>query len=151
MLYTQSVSACESSSARRAVVRLKRKPAELWTGSVLFQNDTVQGLLARVIGIVGPIPENMMIDGKLVNKFFTKNEKLLYQDCYLDDGQSQNYPDLSDADYSRKKVKTGKIQILIPKMTNLKHRLKTNDMFFLDFVRQLLQIDPSKRPTAEEA
>jgi len=23
--------------------------AELWTGNVLFQNDTVQGLLARVI------------------------------------------------------------------------------------------------------
>ena len=123
--------------------------AELWTGAVLFQNDTVQGLLAKVIGIVGSIPENMMLEGKLVNKFFTKNEKLLYQDVYLDDGQSQNYPDLSD--YSRKKVKTGKIQILIPKMTNLKHRLKTNDMFFLDFVRQLLQIDSSKRPTASEA
>ena len=60
-----------------------------------------------------------------------------------------NYPDLSD--YSRKKIKTGKIQILIPKMTNLKYRLKTNDVFYLDFVRQLLQIDPSKRPSATEA
>lgn len=33
--------------------------AELWTGNVLFQNDTVQGLLARVIGIIGPIPDWM--------------------------------------------------------------------------------------------
>jgi serine/threonine protein kinase len=55
------------------------------------------------------------------------------------------------SDYSRKKVKTGKIQILIPKMTNLKHRLKTSDMFYLDFVKQLLQIDPCKRPSAAEA
>lgn len=54
--------------------------SELWTGGVLFQNDTVQGLLARVIGIVGPFPEYMMNDGKLVGKFFTKQEKLLYQD-----------------------------------------------------------------------
>lgn len=53
--------------------------AELWTGSVLFQNDTVQGLLARVIGIIGPFPEWMMERGRLVGKFFTK-EKLLFQD-----------------------------------------------------------------------
>lgn len=53
--------------------------AELWTGNVLFQNDTVQGLLARVIGIIGPIPEKMFREGKLVNNFFTR-EKLLYQD-----------------------------------------------------------------------
>lgn len=53
--------------------------SELFTGSVLFQNETVQGLLSRVIGIVGPFPEWMLEEGKLVNKFFTK-EKLLYQD-----------------------------------------------------------------------
>lgn len=53
--------------------------AELYTGSVLFQNETVQGLLARVIGILGPFPEWMMEEGKLVSKFFTK-ERLLYQD-----------------------------------------------------------------------
>lgn len=53
--------------------------AELWTGNVLFQNDSVQGLLARVIGIIGPFPERLFKEGKLVNNFFTK-EKLLYQD-----------------------------------------------------------------------
>lgn len=53
--------------------------SELFTGNVLFQNETVQGLLARVIGIIGPFPEWMLEEGKLVNKFFTK-EKLLYQD-----------------------------------------------------------------------
>jgi serine/threonine protein kinase len=57
--------------------------AELWTGYVLFQNDTVQGLLARVIGIIGPFPENMLKEGRLVGNFFTK-EKLLYQDALED-------------------------------------------------------------------
>lgn len=63
--------------------------AELWTGSVLFQNDTIQGLLSRVIGIIGPFPEWMMKEGRLVNKFFTK-EKLLYQDAVGDEAESQN-------------------------------------------------------------
>jgi hypothetical protein len=55
----------------------------MWTGYVLFQNDTVQGLLARVLGIIGPIPEWMMKEGRLVNNFFTKEEKLLYQDVFF--------------------------------------------------------------------
>lgn len=55
---------------------------ELFTGSVMFQNETVQGLLSRVIGIVGPFPEWMFEEGKLVSKFFTK-ERLLYQDVGL--------------------------------------------------------------------
>lgn len=40
--------------------------AELLTGYVLFQNETVQGLLARVVGIIGPFPEYMMKEGRLV-------------------------------------------------------------------------------------
>ncbi|CAK68833.1 unnamed protein product (macronuclear) [Paramecium tetraurelia] len=109
--------------------------AELWTGFVLFQNDTVQGLLARVIGIIGPFPEYMMKEGRLVNQFFTK-EKLLYQNAMEDQQHHQN---------------SGLIQILVPKKSNLKARLKTDDMFFLDFVKQLLHIDPSKRPSAKDA
>ena len=44
-----------------------------------------------------------------------------------------------------------KIHILVPKKTTLKHRLKTEDQYFVDFVRWLLEIDPTKRPTAKEA
>ncbi len=73
--------------------------AELWTGNVLFQNDTVQGLLARVekitkfiiffyyefifkfqvIGIIGPFPERLFKEARLVQNFFTR-ERLLFQD-----------------------------------------------------------------------
>ena len=38
-----------------------------------------------------------------------------------------------------------RIQILIPKKTTIKHRLKTEDAQFIDFLRWLLEIDPSKR------
>ena len=53
--------------------------SELWTGNVLFQNESIQALLARVIGIIGPFPEKMFREGKLVNNFFTR-ERLIYQD-----------------------------------------------------------------------
>ena len=122
--------------------------AEMWTGNVLFQNDTVQGLLARVIGIIGPFPEKMLKEGRLVSNFFTK-EKLLYQEVF-EEGDSHAYMDNSDAG-QRKKNRTGKIQLLVPKKSSLKHRLRTSDVYFLDFVRWLLEVDPSKRPTAREA
>lgn|SRR3990167_2726718 len=53
--------------------------SELFTGSVLFQSDSLQGLLARIVAILGPFPEWMLEEGKLTHKYFTK-EKLLYQD-----------------------------------------------------------------------
>jgi hypothetical protein len=35
--------------------------------------------------------------------------------------------------------------ILIPKRTSLRRRLKTNDPLFLDFITQLLRLDPKER------
>ena len=63
--------------------------AELFTGYVLFQNDSVQGLLSRVVGIIGPIPEYMMKEGKLVSNFFTR-EGLIYMEAPDEDEESQN-------------------------------------------------------------
>lgn len=62
---------------------------------------------------------------------------------------SGGHPDASDI--SKPRVKTGQIQILVPKKSSLKHRLRTDDTFFLDFIRSLLHIDPNRRPSAEEA
>ena len=61
--------------------------AELYTGYVLFQNDSVQGLLSRVIGIIGPVPEYMMKEGKLVSNFFTR-EGLIYMEAPDDEEES---------------------------------------------------------------
>jgi NAD+--asparagine ADP-ribosyltransferase len=43
------------------------------------------------------------------------------------------------------KQKTKKMHISVPKRTQLRKRLKTNDDNFYDFVKSLLEIDPNLR------
>jgi len=45
---------------------------------VLFQNDSPATLLARVIGIIGSIDQEMLAKGRDTCKYFTKNH-LLYE------------------------------------------------------------------------
>ncbi|XP_022726189.1 uncharacterized protein LOC111282387 [Durio zibethinus] len=102
--------------------------AELCTGNVLFQNDSPATLLARVIGIIGPIEQDMLAKGRDTYKFFTKNHML----------------------YERNQ-ETNKLEYLIPKKTSLRHRLPMGDQGFIDFVAHLLEVNPKKRPSAAEA
>lgn len=44
-----------------------------------------------------------------------------------------------------------KLQLMMPKFSNLKSRLGTDDDEYVDFVASLLQIDPDHRPTAKLA
>ena len=127
--------------------------AELWTGNVLFQNETVQGLLARVIGIVGGLPEEVFTSGKLVYNFFTR-ERLLFQEVNGTDSKSKQNEHLTDdmvelINKHRKSKK--KVQVLVPKLSSLKARLRTSDLMYLDFVRCLLDTDRERRPSATEA
>ncbi|KAH1049812.1 hypothetical protein GYH30_020359 [Glycine max] len=102
--------------------------AELCTGNVLFQNDSPATLLARVIGIIGPIDQNMLAKGRDTYKYFTKNHML----------------------YERNQ-ETNRLEYLIPKKTSLRHRLPMGDQGFIDFVAHLLEVNPKKRPSASEA
>ncbi|KAL5721960.1 hypothetical protein ACHQM5_005537 [Ranunculus cassubicifolius] len=102
--------------------------AELCTGNVLFQNDSPATLIARVIGIIGPIEQGMLAKGRDVYKYFTKNHML----------------------YERNQD-TNRLEYLIPKKSSLRHRLPMGDQGFVDFVNHLLEINPKKRPNAIEA
>ncbi|KAK7358093.1 hypothetical protein VNO77_00014 [Canavalia gladiata] len=102
--------------------------AELCTGNVLFQNDSPATLLARVIGIIGPIDQSMLAKGRDTYKYFTKNHML----------------------YERNQ-ETNRLEYLISKKTSLRHRLPMGDQGFIDFVAHLLEINPKKRPSASEA
>ncbi|KAL4575309.1 hypothetical protein LXL04_022151 [Taraxacum kok-saghyz] len=102
--------------------------AELCTGNVLFQNDSPATLLARVIGIISQIDQDMLAKGKDAHKYFTKNHML----------------------YERNQD-TNRLEYLIPKKTSLRHRLPMGDQGFIDFVSHLLEINPKKRPSASEA
>ncbi|XP_075480883.1 uncharacterized protein LOC142521651 [Primulina tabacum] len=102
--------------------------AELCTGNVLFQNDSAGTLLARVIGIIGPIDQELLAKGRDTFKYFTKNHML----------------------YERNQD-TNKLEYLIPKKSSLRHRLPMGDQGFIDFVARLLETNPKKRPSAMEA
>ncbi|CAN8258971.1 unnamed protein product [Cochlearia groenlandica] len=102
--------------------------AELCTGNVLFQNDSPATLLARVIGIIGSIDQQMLAKGPDTSKYFTKNH-LLYE----------------------RNQESNNLEYLIPKKTSLRRRLPMGDQGFIDFVAHLLQVDPKKRPSASEA
>ncbi|XP_002974177.2 uncharacterized protein LOC9657096 [Selaginella moellendorffii] len=102
--------------------------AELCSGNVLFQNDSLATLLARVVGIIGPLDPEMVARGRESYKFLTKNGKL----------------------YERNQ-ETSRMEYLIPKKTTLAHRLPMGDQGFLEFVAFLLQINPKNRPSAAEA
>ena len=126
--------------------------AELWSGCVLFQNDSVQALLARITSIMGPIPESMFKSGRHTDNFFTK-ERIVYLEVVEEDKNIDNRH-LSEEMIeliSRHRKSKKKSALLVPKKTSLKSRLRTDDSMFLDFVRCLLEVDKDKRPTAAEA
>ncbi|KAF2317594.1 hypothetical protein GH714_025080 [Hevea brasiliensis] len=111
--------------------------AELCTGNIdlnktsvlgTLPNDSPATLLARVIGIMGPINQVMLAKGRDTYKYFTKNHML----------------------YERNQD-TNRLEYLIPKKTSLRHRLPMGDQGFIDFVAYLLEVNPKKRPSASEA
>jgi len=111
--------------------------AELWTGYVLFQNDSVQSLLARIIGIIGPFPRQMMANGRFVPTYFTQDGQL-----YREHAAPAGHPGMAPEKC---------IQLLLPKKSSLRQRMRTDDDSFVEFLNFLLQLDPSTRPTAEQA
>lgn len=101
--------------------------AELLTGYVLFQNDSVPSMLARIVGILGPFPEDLLARGRHAHKYFV--------------GQGHVY----------ERERSGQVVLLQPKGSPLRHRLHTDDELFISFVGSLLRLHPDDRPTAEQA
>jgi serine/threonine protein kinase len=112
--------------------------AELHTGYVLFQNDSVATMLSRITGILGQFPQHVLQRGKDTGKYFS----------------------LSNIVYERDDE--GAFHLIFPKRTDLASRLHlpaedpsgkltVDEELFIDFVRQMLHLDPAQRMTAEEA
>ncbi|XP_047044369.1 uncharacterized protein LOC124648697 [Lolium rigidum] len=102
--------------------------AELYTGEVLFPNESVSTILARIIGIVGPIDTKMLALGQETQKYFTEEYDLFH-----------------------KNEETDQLEYLVPEKSSLRRHLRCSDSKFVDFLSCLLQVNPRKRPTAREA
>ncbi|XP_028556358.1 dual specificity tyrosine-phosphorylation-regulated kinase 4 isoform X3 [Dendrobium catenatum] len=102
--------------------------AELYTGDVLFLNDSPTMMLARMIGIFGPFDIDMLDNGQEAHKYFTEDYDMYY-----------------------KNEETDKIEYLIPEKSSLAYQLQVNDAAFLDFLGHLLQLNPKRRLTASQA
>lgn len=125
----------------------------MFTGYVLFQNDSVATMLARITGILGAFPPHVLEKGRDAQKYFTAAGTV-----YEVDKETQEY------------------SLVFPKETYLASRLHLpeygelldayiarrnngdtdtsdipDDVLFMDFVRQTLLLDPELRPTAGEA
>ena len=107
--------------------------AEMYSGQVLLHSDSVQTLLARAVGILGPVPERMLHLGRDVPKYFT-SDFTLFERIEEDEAGT-----------------AGGITLLYPKKTTLRHRLNAFDDNFIDFINYLLTWDPEQRPTADQA
>ena len=118
--------------------------AELYSGNVLFQSDSTQSLLVRIIGIIGPIPQWMYEKGKTVKDIFVP-ERLLYMEVDPENNTNANV-NVSSGSIGKKKM-----HVIVPKRTLLKNRIHCEDQKFIEFIRFLLKIDPNERPNAEEA
>ncbi|KVI09949.1 dual specificity tyrosine-phosphorylation-regulated kinase 4 [Cynara cardunculus var. scolymus] len=102
--------------------------AELSSGDVLFPNDDLVFLLARVIGMLGPIDTDMLMRGQETSKYFT-----------------------DEYDLYRINQETNQLEYIFPQETSLEEHVQVSDTLFIDFLRELLEINPRRRPTAREA
>jgi serine/threonine protein kinase len=144
--------------------------AEMFTGEVTFQNDSIVSMLSRIEAICGPFPRHMIAQGRQSGRFFTKSG-LLYEVVEGADPHYKNAPGPHDDD-DNDEAKNVQFDIFQPKTTRLSCRLgfsadlmdgfdgsnirsferrRQEKIMFTDFVSKLLTIDPDGRPRAEEA
>ncbi|CAL0307589.1 unnamed protein product [Lupinus luteus] len=102
--------------------------AELCTGEVLFPNDPIVMILARMIGILGPIDLEMLVKGQETHKYFTEEYDIYHVN-----------------------EETNQVEYIIPESSSLEQHLQVTDTMFVDFVKYLLNINPKRRPSATQA
>ena len=147
--------------------------AEMYTGEVTFQNDSIVSMLSRIEAICGPFPRHMIAQGRQSGRFFTKSG-LLYE--FVDDSEREGSKSAPGPhDDSDDENDSTQFDIFQPKKTRLASRLgfaadlmddgfneddynpshsfseREEEEMFTDFVSRLLTIDPDGRPSAAEA
>ena len=104
--------------------------AELYSGSVLFQNDSVPTMVGRIVAILGEQARWKMFNagGKYRRHIFTKTGDIYERD-----------------------PRTGEPTIIHPVPSSLNEQMGSSPDVFVNFVQSLLFVSPSERPSAREA
>ena len=133
--------------------------AEMITGYVLFQNDSIPTMLSRITGILGPFPEHVLRAGKETPAFFTANN-IVYDRIGPNSstGPGSGNGERRHGWNRRDPMDRDETLVLIhPKKTTLGARLHlkgypdgSDEDMALDFVRYMLDLDPLTRPTAAD-
>ena len=119
---------------------------ELLTGRVLFANDSVQTMLARIQSLLGPFPARMLAGGRDVHKYFrAARDGTLFERKAGAGGSEASSPGGAGDEGGET------VSVLSASRTNLRVHLACEDAGFLDFVAALLAVDPDARPTAQQA
>eukprot|EP00816_Leptocylindrus_hargravesii_P001733 CAMPEP_0196807098 /NCGR_PEP_ID=MMETSP1362-20130617/7036_1 /TAXON_ID=163516 /ORGANISM="Leptocylindrus danicus, Strain CCMP1856" /LENGTH=999 /DNA_ID=CAMNT_0042180861 /DNA_START=279 /DNA_END=3278 /DNA_ORIENTATION=- len=128
--------------------------AEMFTGYVTFQNDSLASMLSRIESICGNFPRHMTKEGKYSKKFFLESG-LLFEKEGGEDGSCSNHHEKNDDDDDDNETY---FTIYQPKSTTLAERLgfdpdhtSKDQTLFIHFIKSLLTVDPELRPTAQEA
>jgi len=132
--------------------------SELFSGYVLFQNESIQGMLARMQSVLGGFPEELLLFGTETTRYFTSGFVVYKREGKEGDEEEGEEEEEAEEMGGREEggegeegEEGGKVSLLYPKKSCLAARIRTNDVLFLDFVGALLMLHPTHRPTAEEA
>lgn len=124
--------------------------AELWTGRVLFQNESLATLIAKHIGVIGLQKSDRFYlkQAPLADEIFTA-DGVLFEKKNANASNAANAP--SSAANTSSNSSANSTDFIQIKRTTLKRRLQTSDHLFLSFVSSLLRINPEERPTSWQA
>jgi len=109
---------------------------ELFTGKLLFDNRSVQALLASHIAVLGAFPKRLLRDGSLTDHYFTDHSEA---------GQLKN---------GLVGKQEGRLWRFRPRKTSIAQILANNgcdDRELISFIEALVSPDPETRPSAAEA
>ena len=107
---------------------------------MIFECPTIQSILAKIVATCGPLPEWMIRDGKFSKKLFTR-DNVLFHEIEFESGSTYSTP---------KQMRKTRLELLIPQKIDL-FDIESQDPMFLDFVLKLLDVDPTRRLSADEA
>ena len=128
---------------------------ELLTGRVLFANDSVQTILARIQSLLGPFPAHMLERGRDAHKFFCAQlDGSLFERVEAEDGAGDAAGATAGGEDEGGGASAGgggSVKVLSAVRTNLRVQLGCEDAGFLDFIAALLAVDPALRPSAQQA